>query len=167
MLTLKQVLRASHVRRWGIVATSRDQSVAEHQYNVCMIARALCKRVGIADDEIIKAALEHDLDEVIFGDIPSPMKATLLADGVDINSYVANQMRPLTKFQLHILKTADLLDAYLFLKDHAVGSHAIKVCREVRERTVNHCRKKNCFDMSPTVRIEVKQFIEDVMHERI
>jgi len=167
MLSLKQILRASHVRRWNIVATSRDQSVAEHQYNVCMIARALCRTLGIDDSTIIKAALEHDLDEVIFGDIPSPMKAKMMRDGININDYVANQMRALTDFEQCILKTADLLDAYLFLKDHAVGSHAIKVCREVRERLIGHVKEKGNCEFAPTVRVIIIKFVDEVAHERI
>lgn len=141
MLTLNEILRASHVHRWNIVATSRDQSVAEHSFNVCMIARHMCKKMDIDDTNITKAALEHDLDEVIFGDIPSPMKAKLLRDGVDINSYVGNKMRELTDQEEAILKTADLLDAALFLRDHAVGKHAYNVLIEVKDRLDDRIRK--------------------------
>jgi len=164
MLTLKQILRASHVRRWNIVATSRDQSVAEHSFNVCMIARALCKRLNMDDDKIIKAALEHDLDEVVFGDIPSPMKAKLMKDGIDVNKYVGNEMRELDMLQQKVLKTADLLDAYLFLKDHGVGSHATDVVNEVYNRLWDHT--ESCFDGS-TIERDVKTFIKEVIRERI
>lgn len=164
MLTLKQILRASHVRRWNIVATARDQSVAEHIFNVCMIARALCKRLDMDDREIIKAALEHDLDEVVFGDIPSPMKAKLKSDGININSYVGNIMRKLTPFQETILKTADLIDAVHFLQDHAVGSHAEEVCQEVRDRLMKHIDNAT---IVANTRAALKRFVVDVIGERV
>lgn len=134
MLNLIDILRASHVSRWNIVNVSRHQSVAEHTFNVCMIARRLCKELDLDDEEITKAALEHDLDEVIFGDLPSPIKAELMTKGVDINSIVGHKMRDLCSRDEVILKVADLLDAILFLQDHAIGTHAAGVLSEVKER---------------------------------
>ncbi len=165
MLTLKQILRASHVRRWNIVATSRDQSVAEHSFNVCMLARAMCKRLDIGDEDIIKASLEHDLDEVVFGDIPSPMKAKLMEDGINVNEYVGNVMRELSHFEWHILKTADLLDAVLFLQDHAVGSHAEEVCEEVHDRLMHHIEDCGC--CTSTEGVIIKKFAVEVIGERV
>ena len=134
MLKLADILRASHVSRWNIVNVSRHQSVAEHTFNVCMIARRLCKELSLDDVLIIKAALEHDLDEVIFGDLPSPIKAELMSKGVNINALVANEMRHLTQQQKIVIKVADLLDAVLFLQDHAMGTHAAGVLSEVEGR---------------------------------
>jgi len=138
MLKLTDILRASHVSRWNIVNVSRHQSVAEHSFNVCMIARRLCKELDVEDTNIIKAALEHDLDEVIFGDIPTPAKDKLAASGIDINAIVGNKMRDLTPLDETILKVADLLDAVLFLSDHAIGTHAAAVLDEVKERLRRH-----------------------------
>ena len=138
MLKLTDILRASHVSRWNIVNVSRRQSVAEHSFNVCMIARRLCKELKMEDSNVIKAALEHDLDEVIFGDIPTPAKDKLVEEGIDINEIVGNKMRNLSKKEDAVLKTADLLDAILFLTDHAIGSHASTVLEDIKERLRIH-----------------------------
>jgi hypothetical protein len=134
MLTLSQILRASHVSRWNIVNTIKHQSVAEHTFNVCMIARALCKRLAMDDDNLIKAVLEHDLDEVIFGDIPTPMKEKMAKRGVNINMIVDHQTRNLSEIETIVMKVADLTEAIWFLQDHGVGRHAVEVEMDIRDR---------------------------------
>jgi len=126
-LTIDEILRACHIMRWNMINTSRQQSVAEHQYNVCMIARHLCRELGVPDENVTKAALEHDLDEVRFGDIPSPTKEMLKTKGVDLNSLMGNKPREMSEEESAILKTADVVDAVLFLRDHAVGQQAKEV----------------------------------------
>ena len=74
-------LRLSAVKRWGIVEMSRQQSVAEHSYNVALIALNL---VGASvghkgfskEDEslLLTLCLVHDMPEVFSGDIPSTIK---------------------------------------------------------------------------------------------
>ena len=141
MLTLAEIMRASNVARWGIVNVSKPQSVAEHTFNVTMMVRALCKRLGVDDDVLIKAALEHDLDEVIYGDMPSPMKAEMKAKGVDVNELVGNKMRELTPQQEGILKVCDLLESVVYLKDHAIGKHAREVTVEVESRMKEYVKE--------------------------
>ena len=140
-LTLAEILRASHVKRWNIVATTRDQSVAEHMYNVCMIARAVCKTLNMNDVAITKAALEHDLDEVIYGDIPSPVKAKLSLNGINLNDYLTKSMRKLNDKEKFVLKYADLRDAELFLRDHKIGEHAHEVYIEILAKLNLHNQK--------------------------
>ena len=63
-----ELLRASHTKRWTIVSTARTQTVAEHLFNVTMIAEKLAEAVGydivINSDNFLKLqtwALMHDL----------------------------------------------------------------------------------------------------------
>lgn len=140
MLKLHEILRASVVKRWGIVNVVRTQSIAEHSYNVCMIVRCLCKLLDKDDVEVMKAALSHDLDEVIYGDIPSPMKQRMLIDGVDLNKYMSKE-RPLDMEMKQLLKLADLLESIIFLQDHSIGKHAEEVQEEIATRLFKlvHC----------------------------
>lgn len=78
--TIKDLLRAESVTRWHTVPTVRDQSLAEHQWNVCMISVSLALRMGLDDEtisEIRDHALVHDIDEIRTGDMPSPHKEAL------------------------------------------------------------------------------------------
>lgn len=76
------LLRLADVKRWGIVPTTREQSVAEHSFNVWCIARHLHKvATANAPSQVMtelpmveKWALVHDADEVETGDLPSSLK---------------------------------------------------------------------------------------------
>lgn len=137
-LEINQILWAADIMRWNMINTVRTQSVAEHQYNVCMIARAMCKKANIGDITVTKAALEHDLDEVLFGDIPSPTKEMLKTKGVDINKLTEMRTRVLSPIELFILKSADLVDGVMFLQDNAVGKRAKWVCEDLKGKLVQH-----------------------------
>jgi hypothetical protein len=125
MLDIQDILRAHSVKRWVIVSTTRDQSLAEHTFNVVMIARAIAKKYGIDDDNIIKAALEHDLDEIINGDIPTPTKERLFNSTKQL--YSSGHNRDLSEPEYIIIKAADMLDAIWFLSDYGVGRHSANV----------------------------------------
>ena len=111
--------RLSLVPRWVILRTIQKQSVAEHCFNVQRIAIKLAPHFGIVDmDEMFalsQAALHHDDDEAVTGDIPSPAKPYFHAreKGIDVGA------RPwYTDAEDHIkaiVKLADLLEAYHFL----------------------------------------------------
>ena len=71
------LLKAENVKRWHTVPTVRSQSLAEHQWNVSMIAESLALSMGLDDlhiNAIVRYALVHDIDEITTGDIPTPAK---------------------------------------------------------------------------------------------
>lgn len=83
MQQYRDMLNLSYVKRWVILPTDREQSVAEHSFRVAAIAMALvdCYRVtypdsfnGMGLDWIIRHSLTHDLEEVYTGDIPGTDK---------------------------------------------------------------------------------------------
>lgn len=119
MMDLNDILLAQSIKRWTIVATINEQSLAEHHFNVVMIARCIAAEAGIPDHNIIKYALDHDLDEIMTGDIPSPAKARM--GMVDV--YAGKSKIRCTYREQLIVKSADLIDAYTFIKANRIGRH--------------------------------------------
>lgn len=137
-ITIQDILRAGHTKRWNIVNTTREQTVAEHLFNVAMIARTIHERLHLADyrDLVLDWALLHDIPEVVCGDPPSPTKGRMRDMGFDIeNLYDAidptykevKETAKTTGVIYDIVKIADLMDAYHFLKENGVGRHAKQV----------------------------------------
>lgn len=127
-MKINDILRASGVTRWHIVRTVRPQSLAEHTFDVVMIARAVAKNAGYDDYEIIKAALLHDLDEIVTGDIPTPSKQRARANGWELNDlYRDITGREITEDESLIIQIADRMADLYWLWLHALGPHANKV----------------------------------------
>ena len=123
---------ASVVRRWSIVRTLKDDTVAEHSYYVTCYAVAIARLLEwqgpLAD--LMFMALMHDAEELVTGDLVSPVKSNIVDDSL-YDRYVAEQMTerlPLIQTQLMriaeapygyqaelIVKVADKVDAALFL----------------------------------------------------
>ena len=72
--------RLRFIRRWSLMRNAVPESVAEHSFQVALLAHALCsigREVFGADvptERIVTLALFHDAEEVITGDIPTPVK---------------------------------------------------------------------------------------------
>lgn len=128
-LTISEALRCQHISRWTIVATARPQSLAEHTFNVVMLADHWCKQLGLRSDTLIKAALEHDLDEIHTGDIPTPSKRRMRERGVDPR--ILEDERPFVALldpgEHMVLKALDVLESVHFLTNFAVGLRAHSV----------------------------------------
>lgn len=122
-MNINDLLLAQNIKRWTIVSTIHDQSLAEHSFNVCMIARCICTEADIDDTKVIKYALDHDLDEIKTGDIPSPAKARM---GIK-NEYKGKSKDDCNNEELAIVKAADLLDALLFIKYNNHDRHGKQV----------------------------------------
>ena len=133
-MKINDILRASGVTRWHIVRTVRPQSLAEHTFDVTMIARAIAKIAGYDDAEITKAALLHDLDEVVVGDIPTPTKNRAKSVGWDLNNlYKSVTGRELSADESIIIHLADKLADLHWLWLHALGPHANSVYESMAE----------------------------------
>lgn len=127
-MKINDILRASGVTRWHIVRTVRPQSLAEHTFDVVMIARAIAKIAGYDDYEIIKAALLHDLDEIVTGDIPTPSKKRARDNGWELNDlYKSITGRELSIDESLVIQVADRLADLHWLWLHALGPHANRV----------------------------------------
>lgn len=130
-MKINDMLRAQYVKRFHIVHTLKHQSVAEHSFNVAMIAREIAIEFGLfgaAVEEVMLIALCHDLDEVITGDIPTPTKERAKAGGVNLNDNgIEVPYKAVLEDHKLIVKVADYMEAIWFLDDNGIGDHAQEV----------------------------------------
>ncbi len=73
--------RMKFIHRWGLMRNTRTENIQEHSLQVAMIAHALAvlenERLGrdaIDPDRTALLAVYHDAEEVITGDLPTPVK---------------------------------------------------------------------------------------------
>lgn len=121
-MKLNQALRAATVDRWHIVETTRTQNVAEHSYNVALIAVRFAQLLNLSPAAIGTVAMQamgHDIHETRDGDVPSTAKKT---KGLATAKYD------------RIVQLADKIEAYWFIKDRAIGPHGEAVVRDVYKR---------------------------------
>lgn len=123
---------ASVVRRWSIVRTLHPDTVAEHQFYVCFYALQVARLLNWAGPQadLMYFALMHDVEELVTGDIVSPVKRGIIDEG-RYPDFVSAQMAerlPLIERQgdaimeskhgteiERIVKVADKIDAVIFL----------------------------------------------------
>ncbi len=74
------ISRMKYINRWGLMHSTKEESVSEHSLDVAVIAHALAiiqkKRMGINSDPDKTAlyAIYHDASEILTGDMPTPVK---------------------------------------------------------------------------------------------
>tara|TARA_R110000772_G_scaffold268452_1_gene395575 strand:+ start:20223 stop:20924 length:702 start_codon:yes stop_codon:yes gene_type:complete len=151
-LTTADALRAADVSRWQIVQTHRPQSVAEHTFGVITIALGLMdymqKKTGIGFSptqrhQVTMCAFEHDLPEVVTGDFPSPIKrigaiGSALKEIESGIHFLSVEDRHYSAETLRLVKSADLIEAVLYLQSCAESPHAIGVLDDLRQRLHAH-----------------------------
>ncbi len=117
----------AYVPRWSIVRVAKPQSVAEHSFFVAMYADMIAELINWRyrgnRENLIRAALWHDVEECYTGDIPGPTKRELFVDS-HFEEVVAagNTARFDDQWKIavepeekRIIKAAGLLDEVLFL----------------------------------------------------
>tara|TARA_R100001594_G_scaffold33685_6_gene62462 strand:+ start:6053 stop:6604 length:552 start_codon:yes stop_codon:yes gene_type:complete len=114
----------SHVPRWAIIRTIREQNVAEHSYFVAVYAKEIAEFVNLDQSEypmLVWVALMHDIDEMVTGDIPTPSKERhLYIQQHQISRDVGVDFSPDVHLSIaahKILKIADCFEAVMFLMD--------------------------------------------------
>lgn len=130
MLMIQDILRASHTKRWTIARTAVNQSLAEHTFNVVMIARAIAKEACIDDSKVIKYALEHDLDEILTGDMPTPAK-----DRLDMH-FPSGGKNSIDSAEYAIVKASDIIEALWFITEAGVGRHSDQIKKYLEEKLI-------------------------------
>jgi 5'-deoxynucleotidase len=132
--------RLRFIQRWVLMRSAVTESVAEHSFQVALLTHALCtiarevfgKSVDAGGAVIL--ALFHDAEEVMTGDIPSPVKhhnPGMLRSIREIEALASEQLLSMVPQQLadayrpvigpdardpeltRWVKAADTLDAYL------------------------------------------------------
>lgn len=142
--------RLKNIKRWSLMRNTRDENVQEHSHMVSVIAHALCvinnKVLGGGADEreVLAYAVYHDANEVITGDLPTPIKyfskdikgayrqierfagqslSDMLPDELagEIAPYILGEVSPETR---KIVKAADKLCAYIkCMEEKKSGNH--------------------------------------------
>jgi 5'-deoxynucleotidase len=156
------------IQRWVLMRSAVPENVAEHSFQVALLTHALCT-IGseVFDKDVdtgqaVVLALFHDAEEVMTGDIPSPVKhhnPGMLRSVREIESLASDELlsmvperltnayRPLlTGAQrdpelMRWVKAADALDAYLkCAMEYAVGNREFAVAErqlEAKARSMN------------------------------
>lgn len=149
-MNIQDKMRAQYTRRWTTVHLDHQQSLAEHSFNVAMLAMELAKSVFHVVTPEIKAqvleyALLHDIDEVVTGDIPTPTKKRLSSICPKIGDVIAaegeTKAKAVTQEVVSIVKVADMIEGAFHVKQHAAGVHAIQVadhCEDVMRKTLEN-----------------------------
>ena len=74
------VSRMRYIERWALMRTSRTDNLSEHSLEVAMISHALVTLANVRygheldADRAAVIALYHDAQEIITGDLPTPVK---------------------------------------------------------------------------------------------
>lgn len=123
---IEAVQRMQAVKRWHMIDTTRQQTLAEHSANVALLAWYIATTApGMhfgPSDRIASLALRHDLAEVYTGDIPSHSKRHLagldeLEDAVLPFVFKSDGVLP---DQTLLIKLCDLADGIRFVRLHGV-----------------------------------------------
>ena len=141
-ITVYEKLRTGHVRRWHIVAMTREQTVAEHTHRVVILCEEILSLLGKDDwyDPLfvstIRLALCHDHHEFLLGDVPPPSKKILAkvaghdvfdaaAKVVDVHTEdLVHTLQRTAPLAVRVVKLADLIEAVNHLGTFGVGTHA-------------------------------------------
>lgn len=127
---LEVIMRLQSVKRWHMIDTTRQQTLAEHSANVSLLVwyiATTCPGLYFGPSQIVATqALMHDLDEVFIGDIPTHTKrasAKLFGAVKDLGREVLSMsMQPDVSERTRLMiKAADLADGIRFIRLHGVG----------------------------------------------
>ena len=137
---IDKLLDCQHVRRWNLISTTAQSTVASHSFNVAVIAIALRRKmfntISFSEEEVCYYALLHDVDESETGDLPTPTKTAIRAHGVDPNALFDTQggMPEPSPIIQQVVKMADLIDNATFIAEHGTGTRGRYAAAEVSRR---------------------------------
>jgi len=128
-MNIEKFLRAAEVQRWHTVHATKTQTVAEHQWNVWVIARAIYDMlfpIPHNSDEsalVSTLALTHDVHEIVVGDIPSTGKDLMsITEENALEEYEHRVMR--TQFGINpAANRGTLAEAIVKLADRVEAAH--------------------------------------------
>lgn len=147
---LSEVMKLSNIKRWGIVEMSREQSVAEHSYNVAILSVAINNQIPENErdtkiDVLLEWALYHDLPEIMTGDIPTTIKKFIDLDKFDAK--VLPKYNMLKKsiwgtMEYAIVKAADYIEALQFADKFCIDSNKEKIIADIEKNAKKFLEKK-------------------------
>jgi 5'-deoxynucleotidase len=154
--------RLRFIQRWILMRSAVPENVAEHTFQVALLTHALCTiardvfgKTDVDAGAAVILALFHDAEEVMTGDIPSPVKhhnPGMLRSIREIEALASQQLLSMVPSQLADsyrdiigdgqqrrdllpwVKAADTLDAYLkCVMEEAVGNREFAMARSQLE----------------------------------
>jgi 5'-deoxynucleotidase YfbR-like HD superfamily hydrolase len=146
-MKLVDMLRLSFVDRFQTVSISRRQSVAEHSFNVAVIAGQIAKRMkSVPVTTIMAYAVTHDLEEAILGDIPSPTKVRLQQAGLNYSKAKRKIIDDdlIDKGVKIVVKAADQIEMLYYFAQYGNGNHyeiRLKSMEEIYSEWKTHQHK--------------------------
>jgi len=139
---LDDLMNLSSVWRWSRVPVLRQQSVAEHSFNVAAIALEICRglKLGPIDEyRVIKWAILHDGPEGETGDVVYTTKRELpdgVMEGVERKLcpwYEECQPLPTVR---EIIKIADKIEEVFFLREWGAASERTLSAQRMAENLI-------------------------------
>ena len=127
---LGDILRLSDIKRWQIVNMARKQSVAEHSFNVTLIAARIYRDLFLFDPplSLYEYALLHDVGEVLSGDIPSPIKNWINGKQLDkLTNKICPSPPDISVITKSVVKIADLIESIVYLRNRVTDEHGKEV----------------------------------------
>lgn len=147
MVKFEELFRLSAIKRWHMVPCTREQTVAEHTFNVMCLS--LHFSVGLSSK--ISAAcmvhgFSHDMSECAFGDITPMAKKEygLTGDPVSVQGwpeyYTKIDSMMLNKEEVEqiiaIVKIADVAEALRFVLEYGTGNYSKEVISDLSRELV-------------------------------
>jgi len=144
---LSYLLHLYNVPRWSVVPRMKEQSVAEHVFGVMAIVNHIEEALVQAGHHIsathhldaLLLALDHDREEAILSDIPSPAKRALGLGSSKTDAFVENKFESPSDATCATVALADQLEAFLWIKKWGHGAQAQWVTTKMSQE-VDRCR---------------------------
>jgi len=118
------------LHRWQIVRLIKEQSVAEHMFQVAHFAHIIATHLGYGEHhkyQLMCMALTHDLAEMETGDIPSPLKKAGAINREKLEEYE----KGVNSRKFHIASVPENKELEAVLKIADLGEAALKMYTEV------------------------------------
>jgi 5'-deoxynucleotidase YfbR-like HD superfamily hydrolase len=145
-MNIQDKMRISNVKRWHIVNTSKEQTLADHTCRVAILAHEIAKRLNILNQYnealIYHRAINHDISEVVGGDMPGNTKNKISDERIPENDIEK------------VIKLADVLETYVFIREHYVDRHGKEVAHWCAQRWSNLIRQTPALEMSALTQLE-------------
>jgi predicted dinucleotide-utilizing enzyme len=110
----------------------------------------LAWRLGIIPDDVARMAVEHDLSEVVTGDIPTPLKHAIVGAGA--GHVIAHSPIEDGDVVASIVKFADTMEALIYVQKWGHTKQTAQIADEMYQRlekeTAEHeTVRKHVFDI--------------------
>ncbi len=163
---IEKMLDLQYVQRWTTVGTTRESNVATHSFNVAVIAMAIYReiynKVGYTERDVCSYAIIHDYLEAYSGDISTPVKEAMVESGFcpDKFDYGApREMLPESGMPKAIVKMADLIDNWNFIRQHNSGTRGARAVQFAEDK-LHEAVQNSCEDLQDATRKVIDRILE-------